>query len=602
MLPKVYGAAQLHQAKLKVSALDLWVNNIEGVLKFTEHGVYSDLLEAAALNRPIKVTINRQPQQQTFVNITGSAGIDALQQQFNMPGWSLAQGEMAYQLKLGLPYPNSPSELVVESDLTGVALNFPRFLAKTKAQTKPLLLTFDLGEEALLPIAINYDNALKAAVKLDLVQHRLHSGQILVGAGKVAQAKTPGLTLAINQTPLNLQDWLGFSVPQSNSGDTAETENTLKQIHIHSQQAQWKNTQLGIFDLLLKPDGQQWLGSLNSELATGKIRIPADIKGAEKITLALTELDFSALTSLNPSPPVQENATEPTLKPADLPLLSLTSDKTRWRSVDLGRLTLETERLDNGMVMKQLALTGKGTQLKMSGDWKPKGQQSETRLQGRLELPNAGDWLAQLAISKELMESTAVVDFSGDWQAAPYQFSLAEMRGQLDVNLTGGRILSVEPGVGRLLGIMAMAQWVKRVQLDFSDVYAQGLTFNTISGHFDVLNGIATTRHLIVDAIPATITLSGDADLVNGTVNQRVNVAPKSADALPIAGTLMGKVTTLLARTMTGEDHEGFFFGSEYRVTGKWDNLVIVPLHENDGLFQKTWAGITDFPWLNQQK
>ena len=89
-----------------------------------------------------------------------------------------------------------------------------------------------------------------------------------------------------------------------------------------------------------------------------------------------------------------------------------------------------------------------------------------------------------------------MVDFTGMWNAAPYQFSLADLQGKIDVNLKGGRILSIEPGFGRVLGMLAMAQWIKRLQLDFSDVYEEGLTFNTIKGRFDVLNGKAITHNL----------------------------------------------------------------------------------------------------------
>jgi len=80
-----------------------------------------------------------------------------------MPGWELAQGKTDYQLKLGLPFPGSPSELMVQSDLVGVALELPGFLAKSTPQKKPLSLTFGLGNEALLPITVNYNNTLKAA-------------------------------------------------------------------------------------------------------------------------------------------------------------------------------------------------------------------------------------------------------------------------------------------------------------------------------------------------------------------------------------------------------------------------------------------------------
>ncbi|MGZ8137642.1 MAG: YhdP family protein, partial [Methylococcaceae bacterium] len=273
-----------------------------------------------------------------------------------------------------------------------------------------------------------------------------------------------------------------------------------------------------------------------------------------------------------------------------------------WQSVDLGQLKLETERLPDGMMFKQIELTSAQQQLSMSGDWKINAQHPETHLQGRLQMPKAGKLLAELGITQDLVETSGDADFAVSWNASPFDFDLQDLRGQVDMSFKDGRILSVEPGFGRVLGVLAVAQWVKRLQLDFRDVFGEGLTFNNIKGHFDLLKGKAITNNLAVDSIPAKITISGETDFVNRTVDHVIKVVPKSADALPIAGTIMGKVTALIARTLTGKNQDGFFFGSEYRVKGKWKNLVIIPLHENDGLFQKTWAGITDFPWLTEQK
>jgi uncharacterized protein YhdP len=147
-----------------------------------------------------------------------------------------------------------------------------------------------------------------------------------------------------------------------------------------------------------------------------------------------------------------------------------------------------------------------------------------------------------------------------------------------------------------------MAQWIKRAQLDFSDVYKEGLTFNSIKGHFDLLNGVASTHDLVMDAIPAKITINGDTDLVRQTVDDIINVTPKSAEAVPIAGTIMGKVASLVGWSLTGKDQEGFFFGSQYLVKGDWKSAEIIPMHKNGGLLQKTWNGITDFPWLRQEE
>ena len=600
--PIVYGSAQFNQARLNVSALDLWINKITGDLKFTELGVYSDGIRGIALGRPIKINIDKADHQQTFLDIKGSAGIADLQKQFKMPGWEVAQGETDYQLKLGLPFPNSPTELVVQSDLVGVSLALPGFLAKTTLQKKPISFTFGLSGEEILPITLDYNDSLKAAVKVNLAQKTLDSGHILMGTGAVQQTTQQGLKLEINQDTLNLQEWLALSGHQNK--DSGALSN-IREIKIHSPHAQWKNSPLGAFDLILTPEKNHWAGVIKSDVATGKILMPPDITGAEKINLSLSALDLSALKSLE----AKTNGVEaknvelkPELVPAELPLFSITSDNTYWRSVNLGQLSIETERVAHGMSLKHLKLASKEQQLQLSGEWKVKGLQSETRLQGRLELSNAGQTLTQLDITKDLMDTRAVIDFTGNWHAAPYDFSLQSMLGKLDVNLTNGRILSIEPGFGRLLGILAMAQWVKRLQLDFSDVFQQGLTFNSITGHFNILSGKAITRDLVIDAIPAKINISGQADFINKNLDEVVSVLPKSADAVPIAGTIMGKVTALIGQSLTGKNQEGFFFGSQYQVKGGWDDAQIIPLHDNEGLLQKTWNGITGFPWVQQPK
>ena len=602
--PIVYGAAQFNQARLNVSALDLWINKITGDLKFTELGVYSEGIRGLALGRPIKINIDKADHQQTFLDIKGSAGIIDLQKQFKMPGWEIAQGEMNYQLKLGLPFPNSPTELVVQSDLVGVSLELPGFLAKTSLQKKPLSLAFGLNGEAILPITLDYNDSLKAAVKVNLAQKQLDSGHILVGTGIVQQTNQPGLKLEINQDTLNLQEWLIVSGHQNKEKESAALNN-IREIKLHSPHAQWKNSSLGAFDLVLTPEKNHWSGLIKSDVATGKIQIPLDITGAEKIKLSLSALDLSALTSVaSQTNSVEVKAIElkSGLVPTDLPLLSMTSANTYWRSINLGELSIETERATHGILLNDLKLTAKEQQLQLSGEWKVNGLQSETRLQGHIESANTGQLLNQLDITKDLKDASASVDFSGNWHAAPYDFSLQTLLGKVDVNLKNGRILSIEPGFGRLLGILAMAQWVKRLQLDFSDVFQQGLTFNSITGHFNLLNGKAITRDLVIDAIPAKINISGQTDFINKSLDQVASVIPKSADAVPIAGTIMGKVVSLIGRSLTGKDQEGFFFGSQYQVKGSWDDAQIIPLHEHEGLLQKTWNGITGFPWVQQPK
>lgn len=587
---KVDGMARLKDAKLTVKSLDLPVSKISGDLKFNEQGIFSDTIQAAALNHPIQINIGSSVDE-TVVNVEGSVGVDDLQRQFAMPWWKIAAGAADYRLKLALPYDNVAPELLVESTLFGVSLDLPPSLAKTKEQIMPLSLTFNLNDEQLLPVLLNYDNKVKAAMQLDTVKKNLYSGSFLVGTGEVAQSQAAGVKLEINRDRLALQDWLGLATVQG-AGDNVIA------LKIHSDHALWNKTDIGAFGLDLKRSSNFWEGAIASSFAKGSVKIPSDFQSTGRISLNMDSLDISALKQIQS----KDAADSQVLSAETTPLLTITSNKTLWQSIDLGRLSLATERIPGGMRFRNVELTGEKQKLVASGDWQTRGGHSITHAQGHLEVPLAGQMLSNLGITKDLSETSAAADFSVDWNAAPYQFSLASLKGQVDINLKNGRILSIEPGFGRLLGVLALAQWVKRAQLDFSDVYEEGLTFNSIKGHFDLANGVASTHNLVVDAVPAKIVISGDTDLVNQTVDHIINVTPKSADAVPIAGTIMGKVAALVGRSLTGKDQEGFFFGSQYLVKGAWGEAEIIPMHKNDGLFQKTWNGITDFPWLNPQE
>ena len=597
-LEEIDGSANLVNAKLKVKALDLDVTQMKGEVRFNEQGLYSNNIIAEALNNSIKATIKNSNHLST-INVTGRADARDLEKQFKLPGWRLAQGATDYEIKLNLPADQRAPELLLESKLQGMGLDFPSTLAKTREQQRTLAMRFNLGLHDLLPIQINYDNQLKVALNYDLKSFQIESADILLGAGDVPQnqSQEPGIKLFLNKERLALQDWisLGTSLATSEDTETTSALSSIKEIRVHSEHGLWKKADLGLIDIVLNPEVNFWVGSIDSLIAKGKFKIPKAFNGADSINLEMYELDLSVIKQLK-----SQSETGAILTPELMPLIQINSQKTRWHDVLLGQLKVETERIFDGITFKRFDLIGDDQKLSLSGHWTNKGRYSATHLEGSLNMPQAGQLLAKLGLSKDFTETNALINFFGDWGGAPHQFSLGELKGRLDIDFKNGRILGIEPGFGRVLGILAVAQWVKRFQLDFSDVFGEGLSFSSIKGRFDLLGGLASTRDLIVDAVPAKISIAGNADLVRETVDYSVNVVPKSADAVPVAGTIMGKLTDFIGLALTGKDQQGFFFGSQYLVKGAWGNVQIIPLHENDGLLQKTWDGITGFPWVKQ--
>ncbi|WP_411727477.1 YhdP family protein [Methyloglobulus sp.] len=591
---KVDGNAQLKNAQLTVNRLNMKVNKINGDLKFNKQGIYGDAIQAYALGHPIQVNI-AQADHQTLINVDGKATVSVIEKLFDWSGSQLAEGEGAYQLQLqikpGANIDNNPLQLSIKSTLEGVALHLPSPLTKTKDQKKPSSLTFSLSDELALPIELDYNNELKVAASLNTKERKINSGHVLIGIGEVALSQAPGIKLEINREIVPLQDWLGLAFAQ---GLTSGSGFDISEIKIHSKSALWKKTRLGLFDLALKRSPSHWSGEIDSTVAKGKFQLPVEAQGADPVILDMEMLNMSALKQLK----FQDTSSNFEFKP----LLNIHSKKTLWQSENLGQLVLETERAPQGMIIKRLDLDGADEKLALAGDWKDNGVTSTTHLYGKLDMKKADQFLDKLNITKDLTGTSGVIDFKLNWNAAPWQMSLPDLRGNLDVNLNSGRILSIEPGFGRLLGILAVAQWFKRLQFDFSDIYEEGLTFNSIKGHFDLLNGKATTDNLVIDAVPAKITITGDTDLVKQTVDHVIKVVPKSLDALPIAGTIVGRVAAMVGKTLTGKDQEGFFFGTQYLVKGSWDDAKISSLHENDGIFQKTWNSIADFPWAGAEK
>ncbi|MBS3951996.1 MAG: TIGR02099 family protein [Methylomicrobium sp.] len=586
----VNGDASLENASLRVHAFDLPVTQIKGALRFDQVGVYGKGITASTLGSPIKLDIDTKPEQ-TDIFVNGHAGIEALRKQFEMPFWAIAEGSSDYRLQLRLPSAqNKPPELIITTDLIGMNIDLPENMAKSKQQKKNLVLNFDLGDEQFLPIGLTYDNTLKAALKIDVQQKQLYAGHFLIGQGVAVAPEEKRVRFEVNSERLNVKGWL-------NSGPVkgGVSPDFIDEFEVHTQHLISNQNDLGAVYLKLKRTESHWLGSVTAAVAKGEFKMPLDLSGNDKITL---DMDFIDLHGINQ---FQLDGGQAQANPV-LPLFDINSKKILWNTVDLGQLTLTSKRTEEGIYFNKVELTSQRHELSLTGSWKVKDNQAQTQVKGFLKSEKFGPLLRKLGLYKDMRGGKVFDDFALNWVGGPHQFNLAGINGYVDVKWRDGRLLSIEPGLGRVLGILAFSQWAKRLQLDFRDVYKEGLMFNSIKGRINLNRGIADTHNLVIDAVPAKITITGKTSLIDKTLDQLVSVVPKSSDAVPIAGTILGRVTGLIAGAMTNDFQDGFFFRSEYQLKGTWQNPEIIPTHENDGLFQKTWKGITGFPWVTDEE
>ena len=65
----------------------------------------------------------------------------------------------------------------------------------------------------------------------------------------------------------------------------------------------------------------------------------------------------------------------------------------------------------------------------------------------------------------------------------------ASLRGDLEMQVQDGQFLEIEPGIGKLIGLMSLQALPRRITLDFRDVFSKGFQFDRITSSGQIESG-----------------------------------------------------------------------------------------------------------------
>lgn len=168
------------------------------------------------------------------------------------------------------------------------------------------------------------------------------------------------------------------------------------------------------------------------------------------------------------------------------------------------------------------------------------------------------------------------VDANLVWEGAPWAFSLDRLHGHFSLLAKNGRIIEAgESGQFlRVLGILNLETLGRRLRLDFSDLFAQGLAFDRVSADYTLAQGVAVTRSPFKLKGPsADMKLVGSLDLVRETVDKDMEVVLPVTKNLPLMGVLLGQPqvagAVYLIDKLIGDRLEKFTT-IRYHLSGDW--------------------------------
>lgn len=608
---KVQGSVSFADNALQVMPGTPVLDRAKGTLQFTEQGFTLDSLRAVLLGGDAKLVgglsfAANEDKSPLQLKIEGQLTADGLRQARELGFVSrLAQratGKAAYTATLGLR--RGQPELLIQSDLKGVALGLPAPLNKAASVAMPLRIEQQLTSESLQAKARVLQDQIKVSLdrSVSVVYVRDLSGsrsRVVRGGIAVGQSVVDAVPMRDNAVSLNLQlpsvdidAWdaalsqvTGTSLVKAKTsaksvvGQEATADNAQDYIPTFAtiQAGQVKVSDRIIHKVLIGGTRQAdvWRMNISADELNGsaEVRSPTGNAPAQLyVRLAYLNIPPSSVSE------VERLLTE---QPSSIPSLDIVVNELTVRDKKLGRLEIDAiNRAGANSVrewrLNKFNLAMPEATFNASGSWATTGPRTRrTQLNFALVMHDSGGLLTRLGTPDAIRGGEGRLEGEVSWQGSPITLDYASMNGKMNLWVEKGQFLKTEPGAARLLGVLNLQALPRRLTLDFRDVFSEGFAFDFVRGDVRVDQGVAQTNNLQMKGVVAGALIEGRADIVRETQDLKVVVVPEInagtaslyvATINPLIGLTSYLAQSILAKPLIRAGT------SEFHVDGTWSD------------------------------
>jgi len=556
---QVQGVLQVSEARLALENLKLSIDRVAGVFHFTEQGVMAESVQAICIGQPIKVSVTPQ-KIQTELSISA----DFLKDKFNIPVLAALEG----QSRMAVAYLNQTQQWQIESDLKGIKIDLPAPLGKAMDATNPTVLTLGPIERGERSLALKMKGMLdfEGTVAEGMDQFELKRGHWVLGSTKNASRISENRILVEGEVnDIEVQAWWRFL-------ERFDPLSRLLPFKLHV----WAN-KFRVFGLEFQKTWVTYPGNSKTEpkwvlegpALRGSITLPN--KKNEAMQLYFDQLEMNQSQKPTSSGSFLETVERIPIR--------FYSKNIKVKGINLGEVTFKLQPMVDGYDIESLHIRTEPTVITVlegGGEWKfTKGLES-THLHGKLLSDNMGQTAMRWGYPAPIQGGRGRIQFNLSWLGDPSMFQLKIAEGEADIRVRSGRVLGVNAGLGRILGLLSFENLVRRrLQLDFTDVLKQGFVFDTLESQLIFKNGFAKTNNLFMEGPAAKIKIAGEANLNTKGIDLRMIVVPKVSNTLPLAaglatGNPVVGIGVWMLDKVTGSKMSEISQYS-YRVRGTWE-------------------------------
>jgi uncharacterized protein YhdP len=194
------------------------------------------------------------------------------------------------------------------------------------------------------------------------------------------------------------------------------------------------------------------------------------------------------------------------------------------------------------------------------------------------DVNDIGRYFARLKLPQGIKGGSARVQGQLSWSGSPQVVDWPTLSGELRLEAKKGQFLKVEPGIGKLIGVISLQALPRRVALDFRDVFSEGFAFDVISGTAAITRGVARTGDFSMAGTSARVQMKGEINLAGETQRLDVKVVPSVSESVALGAAIVNPavgIATLLAQKAL-KDPISEMVAFEYEVSGTWADPMVM--------------------------
>lgn len=467
---------------------------------------------------------------------------------------------------LGLQFRRGTPEVLVTSNLQGLAINLPAPLNKAAEAALPLRYETALTRESLAPgarlqdqLSVDLGRLASVAFVRDLAEAepQVVRGSIGVGLapGETVAMPAEGVMANVQLGRFDVDAWeeafgrvAGNGAPAApargdaangNGAGPAGTNYLPTVLALRARELNIEGRPLHNVLVGGSREGRTWRANVDADELNGYLeyRQPQST-GAGRLYARLARLKMEASAASRVETLLEQQT-------ASIPALDVVIEDFELKGRKLGRLEIDAVNRGPGAVAREggvrewrlnrLALTMPEASFAASGNWAALGaqaagrgqEQRRTSMKFRLDIADAGQALARFGMKDVVRRGRGQMEGTVSWLGSPMALDYASLTGSFHVNVESGQFLKADPGLAKLLSVLSLQSLPRRLSLDFRDVFSQGFAFDFVRGDVTIAEGIAATNNLQMKGVNAAVLMEGKADLARETQDLKVVVVPE---------------------------------------------------------------------------